>query len=76
MKETWLANNEDYSVWTYEVDGKGSVPRKKPFIGGLMIEGEGTINGMALKPVTPFFVSRDCKEFVLEGKMKLLCCHG
>lgn len=70
--ETWLANNEDCSVWLYQVEGRGVLPRKKPFVGGLMIAGEGAFNGMPLTPITPFLVTRDCREFVLEGSMTIL----
>ena len=76
VKETWLANNEDYSVWRYEVDGKGTVPRKKPFMGCFVIEGQGTIDGMPLEPGRNFFVSRDADEVTLEGKLDILCCHS
>ena len=76
VEEKWLANNEDYSVWTYTLNGKGTVPRKKPFIGGFVVEGEGTINGVAVRAGRPFLVSRGCDEFVLEGNMTVLGCHA
>lgn len=76
VKETFLADNEDYSTWLYEVNGKGLVPRKKPFCGCFVFEGEGTVNGLPIKQGTGFLITRYADDFVLEGKMKILACHG
>lgn len=76
VTERWMADNEDYSAWLYTVEGRGTVPVKKPYIGCFVIYGEGTVNGTAVKEGQSFFVPRDCRELVLDGHMQIMCCHG
>ncbi len=76
VKETFLADNEDYSAWLYEVDGEGIVQRKKPFGGCFVIDGEGKVDNMELKAGQSFLITRAADSFKLEGKMNIICCHG
>lgn len=76
IKERFMADNEDYSAWLYKVEGRGKIPRKKPFCGCFVITGEGTINGIKIKAGESFMVTRYCDEFTLEGKMDIIACHG
>lgn len=74
VTERWMADNEDYSAWLYKVDGKGMVPRKKPFQGCFVIEGNGTVNGLEVKAGESFMITNACKELEIEGKMDILAC--
>lgn len=76
VKETFLADNEDYSAWLYEVNGEGTVQRKKPFGGCFVINGEGSIDGIELKAGQPFMITHAADTFTLAGEMTILCCHG
>ena len=38
LKETFLADNNDYCAWKYEVDGEGVLSKKKPFAGAYVME--------------------------------------
>lgn len=76
VEEKWLANNEDYAVCILTVDGKGTVPRKKPFLGCFVVDGEGTVNGVPVKAGRPFLVTRGCDALELEGKMTVLTAHA
>ena len=76
LKETFLADNRDYSAWKYEVDGEGSLSKQKPFAGGYVIEGCARINGYEVKEGELFFLSSACKEVKIQGKAKILCCNG
>ena len=76
VKETFLADNEDYSAWLYEVTGEGIVQRKKPFGGCFVIDGEGSVNGINLKAGQSFMITRAADTFMFTGKMTILCCHG
>lgn len=76
IKETFLADNEDYSAWLYEVSGRGTVQRKKPFGGCFVIDGEGVIDGIEVKAGQGFLITRAADYFEIEGKMNIICCHG
>lgn len=76
VHERFMADNEDYSAWLYQVNGKGSVPKKKPYAGCFVINGEGTVNGLAVKAGQTFFASKACKSLIFEGKMDIICCHS
>lgn len=76
VTERWMADNEDYSAWLYVVDGNGTVPVKKPFMGCFVIYGQGTINGLQVKEGQSFMITRNCREVVLNGHMQIMCCHG
>ncbi len=76
VKETFLADNEDYAAWLWEVKGKGKAAVKKPFAGCYVCKGEGTVNGMPVHEGESFFISRAGREVELDGEMTILCCHG
>ena len=76
VKETFLADNEDYSAWLYEVNGEGIVPRKKPFGGCFVIDGEGKVDDLEIKAGQSFLITRAANSFKIEGKMTIICCHG
>lgn len=76
VTERWMADNKHYSAWLWTSEGKGTVPKKKPFIGAFVIYGEGTINGVAVKAGDSFMCTKACDEVEIDGKMTILCCHG
>ncbi len=76
VKETCLADNEDYSAWLYNVKGEGTVEVKKPFGGCYVIEGNGTVEGLDIKAGESFFITREGRNITITGDMTILCCHG
>jgi mannose-6-phosphate isomerase class I len=52
------------------------IPKKKPFCGCFVINGEGYINGLKMKAGQSFMITKACEEFVLEGEMDIISCHG
>ena len=76
VKETFLADNEDYSAWLYNVKGEGIVEVKKPFGGCYVIEGSGTVEGLDIKAGESFFITREGRNITITGDMTILCCHG
>lgn len=75
-KEVFLADNEDYSAWIYEVSERGEFKLKKPFCGGYVFEGNGRVNGYDIREGEIFMITNKCERIQLEGNMKIMCCYG
>lgn len=76
VTEQFMADNGNYSAWLYKVKGTGCIPLKKPFAGCFVIYGKGTINDIEVREGQSFMLTNACKEFVLQGDMEIICCHG
>lgn len=76
LKETFLADNENYSAWLYEVNGRGKLSMRKPFAGAYVVEGSGIINGVKVREGEVFMISNAAKDIEIEGNTTILCCHG
>lgn len=76
LKETFLADNENYSAWLYSVNGEGIVDFKKPFAGAYVVEGQGLVNNIEVHEGEVFMITNAVKNIKIEGEMTILCCHG
>lgn len=76
VRETLLTDNENFSVRLLEADGQGTVTKKKPYYACFVVEGEGSIEGQALKAGDNFLLTSDWDAFSLDGHMKILAAHG
>lgn len=76
VKETFLADNENYSAWLYEAKGIGRLDMRKPFAGAYVVEGQGKINDVDVHEGEIFMISNAAKYVEIEGNITILCCHG
>ena len=58
------------------VDGDVTLSSNDVFSGIYVLEGEGTVNGTAVKKGAQFFIPACCKPFSVQGKMKIIRFYG
>lgn len=76
VHERELTDNPNFSVRILDVKGAGNIPKKKPYYACFVVEGEGSINGLAVKSGDSFMLTSQLPEFSLDGDMKILAAHG
>lgn len=70
-----LISCERYTVIKIDVDGKAVCNPEIPFFIMSVTEGNGTINGISIKKGMHFILPNKYGEFVLEGKIQLICSY-
>ena len=76
VTEVKLTDNENFSVFKYVVMGSGEFSMPKPYLGAFVIEGQGSIDGVALKAGDSFLITANTKKLLWEGEMTLLAYSG
>ena len=61
-----------YAVNKLEVHGMASFTQDKPFLNISVLEGEGTIDGIAIKKGDHFILPAEYGQYVLDGNMLLI----
>lgn len=76
IKETIFTDNKNFSVFRYEISGAGIIPKKKPFLGAFVIDGEGFIEETNLKAGDCFLITNNVNELNWKGNMTVLAFYG
>lgn len=72
---TELVSNSCYTVDLIEVEGNKTLEQSWPFMCVSVIEGSGTIEGLAVRKGRHLLVPSTVRELVLSGDMKLVASH-
>lgn len=67
-----LISCDYYTVWKMEVDGAVSFEQKYPFLIMSVIEGEGSVNGRAIRKGDHFILPNEFGDVGLQGNMQLI----
>ena len=70
--KTRYVESEFFTVDCYRMEGENIVVNDKPFQMVSILEGEGTLDGQAVKKGDHFIVCSDQKEVVYDGVMTLM----
>ena len=76
VNESVLTDNDNFCVRLFECQGKGTVPRLKPYYACFVVEGEGQIDSYDISAGSIFVITSAAREFTLTGSMKILASHG
>lgn len=76
VQETVFTDNPNFSVFRYVVKGEGLVPKKKPYLGAFIIEGEGMLEDIALHAGDSILITSQVNELKFKGAMTILAYHG
>ena len=69
---TCMVESEFFKVYSYKMTGKNTVANDAPFQMVSVIDGEGTINGDAVKKGDHFVICSDQKETNFDGNMEVM----
>ena len=69
---TCLVESEFFKVYSYKMTGKNTVANDAPFQMVSVIDGEGTLNGDAVKKGDHFVICSDQKETNFDGNMEVM----
>ena len=69
---TCMVESEFFKVYSYKMTGKNTVANDAPFQMVSVIDGEGTINGDAVKKGDHFVICSDQKETDFDGNMEVM----
>ena len=65
-----------FRLETLTVDGEATVRADGTFSGIYVLEGEGVIDGQAVKKGAQFFIPAVCEPFAVSGEMKIIRFYG
>lgn len=69
---TCMVESEFFKVYSYKMTGKNTVANDAPFQMVSVIDGEGTLNGDAVKKGDHFVICSDQKETDFDGNMEVM----
>lgn len=69
---TCMVESEFFKVYSYKMTGKNTVANDAPFQMVSVIDGEGTLNGDAVKKGDHFVICSDQKETNFDGNMEVM----
>ena len=69
---TCMVESEFFKVYSYKMTGKNTVDNDAPFQMVSVIDGEGTLNGDAVKKGDHFVICSDQKETNFDGNMEVM----
>ncbi len=69
-------NTEMFALEMADIDGRETFVSGGVFSGIYVLEGNGTLDGEALKPGSQYFIGASCKPFEMEGKLKFIRFYG
>jgi mannose-6-phosphate isomerase len=78
-RDNTLVSYEDTTMFRLEtltVDGETVLRADGKFSGICVLEGEGLVDGQAVKPGAQFFIPAACEPFAAGGQMKLIRYYG
>ncbi len=86
-KKRWLIKRQGEDIISYEntkmfslkelkIDGAVTLKSGGVFSGIYVLEGKGTLDGEEIAPGSQFFIGACCKDFTIEGKLKIIRFYG
>ncbi len=75
LKREKLVKCEYYTVEKFDLAGEAKVKQPYAFMNMSIIDGDGEINGEAVKKGSHFIITSDCEEFTLSGKLTAIISY-
>ncbi len=72
---THLVKCKYYGVEKHEIDGRATLSQPHPFLCVSVIDGDGAIDGRAIKKGEHFILPSGCSDATLEGKLTLITAY-
>lgn len=72
---TTYIQNDFFSVYKYEINGKAAFDQDQPFLLNSVLEGEGTLNGQPLKKGDHYILPAGFGSYTLEGNLQIMASH-